>query len=195
MRVRVVITSLFLFIIGCGYSFQGGGTSLPSDVKRIQIPTVENLSTESGLTQLLTESLRDQFERFAVVSIVDDAAEADAVLKIRIIKVNRKTKTTTGRTDTAQQFDTALTVGGELRRVTGALLWSNPSFEVSKTVGATGNVVVSSSSDFAEGGLGASDLASLDSREVVRGQEQEALEKLSVRVARKIYDDSVAPDF
>lgn len=193
---KLVLCLLVLFLVtACGYKFQGSGSILPADVKRIQIPLVENHSTDSALTQLLTEALRDQFERFGVVTVVEDLKDADAVLHFKILKVSRKSRTTTSRTDTAQTFDTSLTVGGDLRRVTGSILWSNPTFLVSRQVGATSDVVVSSSADFAEGTLGASDLASLDSREIVRGQEQEALEKLCDEVARKVYDDAVAPDF
>lgn len=191
----LIVLILISNLLGCGYGFQGSGSILPADVKRIQIPLVENNSTDSSLTSLITEALRDRFERFGVVAVVEEIGDADAVLKAKIIKVSKKSRTVTSTTDTVQQFDTILTMGAELRRVTGPVLWRNPTFTVSRAIGASGNVVVSSSADFAEGNLGASDLGGLDSREVTRGQEAEALEKLAVEAARKIYDESVAPDF
>lgn len=168
---------------------------LPPDVKRIQIPLVENNSTESSLTQLVTEALRDQFERYGVVTIVENVTDADAVLKAKILDVDRKSRTVTSRTDTVEQFDTSLVISAELRKATGQLLWANPSLSISKAVGTSRDVVVSSSADFASGNLSSSDLGGLDTREIARGQEQEALESIAQLAARKIYDDAVAPDF
>lgn len=180
---------------GCGYAFQGSGSILPADVKNVYIPRVENNSTESSLTSTLTEALRDRFERFGVVTVVEDINEADAVLKSRIIKISKSTRTVTSNTDATQQYDTTMTVGAELRRTTGAVLWRNPHFTVTKDFGTSSDIVVSSSADFAGGSLGASDLGGLDTREIARGQEQEALNDLAEQVAKKIYDEAVAPDF
>lgn len=183
------------FASGCGYTFQGSGSVLPADVKKIYIPMVDNNSTETALTQLVTESIRDQFDKYGVVTVVEEINGADAVLKTRILKVSRKPRTVTSNTDTVQQFDTVLTISGELRRSTGPVLWRNPSFTVSRAIGASSDVVTGTSADFASGSIGASDLGSLDSREISRGQEAEALERLATEVARRIYDEAVAPDF
>lgn len=197
VRKLLSIALLFalFFTAGCGYTFQGSGSVLPADVKRIYIPIVENSSTEASLTTMVTESLRDRFERFGVVTVVDSYDQADAALKVRIIKTKKKTRASRSVTDTAQQLDTEVTLSAELRRLSGQVLYRNPNFTVSQAYASSRESVVSSSADFAGGNLGSADLSGLDAREVARGQEQEALNTVSDLVAKQIYDESVAPDF
>ena len=184
-----------LLISSCGYNFHGGGSVLPPDVTRVVIPMVENNSTEPGLSSVVTEALRDQFERFGALSVVDRHAEADAVLEARIMEIDRRTRTVTSATDTALQYDTTLVVAAELRRVTGPVLWRNQRVAASKSFGTTSDAVVTSSADFAAGTIGGGDFANLDDREVGRGQEREALNALAEDIARLIYYEAVAPDF
>lgn len=191
----LIYSCITLLLTGCGYGFQGSGSVLPPDVRRIQIPIVENNSTESQLTQLVTESLRDQFERYGVVTIVEEVTEADAVLKAKILRVSRKARAVTSNTDTVNQFDTTMQISAELRKANGQILWANPSMTITKAVGTSRDLVVSTSADFASGNLSSSDLADQNTREIARGQEQDALENISRLAARKIYDDAVAPDF
>ena len=193
--LAVVLWGLVFILSGCGYSFRGSGSVLPPDVRRIAVPLVENSSPEAGLTLILTEALRDEFERYGAVSIVEDASDADAILKARIVDVRRQTSSVTSKTDTALQFDTTLVMAAELRRVTGGLLWQDRAITVSRPFGATSGVVVTSSAQFSESALGAGDLAGLDSREISRGQEQETLALLAEDVARTVYEKAVAPDF
>lgn len=195
LKFICVIFGILASFNACGYSFQGSGSILPTDVKRIAIPNVQNGSTESGLGTTVTEALREQFERYGAVSVVEDAAEADAVLKAKIIKVAKESRTSSSRTDTALQFDTVMTLAAELRRNNGAVLWQDNNISVSRAFGSTSGVVVTSSSDFAAGSIGSADLGSLDDRDVSRGQEQDALQVLAEQAARQIYDDAVAPDF
>jgi outer membrane lipopolysaccharide assembly protein LptE/RlpB len=199
MVVRVshwlVAVVVILNFTGCGYQFKGSGSALPPDVVKVNIPLAENNTTESGLSLVVTEAIRDRFDRFGVITVVDTAAEADAVLTAKILKIQRESQTATSSTDTVLQARTVLRMSAELRRTTGPLLWSNPSMMVSKAFGTSSEVVVTSSADFAGGNLSASDLASLDTRELSRGQEKKALEDLAEEVARRIYDEAVSPEF
>jgi len=193
-----IIGLIALCLMGCGYAFQGTGSVLPPDVKRVYIPVAENTSTEGGLSTILTEALRDRFERYGVVEVVDDISGADAVLRSRVIKVKRSTGAVTSRTDTTIQQDLTLNMAVELRRVTGPVLWRNMNLSVTRSFGTASGAIVTSSADFAAGSLSASDLAALESggtREVARGQESEALNSLAEKAAQIIYDSAVAPDF
>lgn len=195
-RVQVVIAGILLVALsGCGYTFSGGGSVLPPDVKKVAIPLVDNSSTETGLSTVVTEALRDQFERFGVLTVVEEESEADAVLNARILRVQRETSAVEAKSDAALQRDTTMTLAAELRRTDGPVLWRNTKLVVTKPVAASSDVVVTSSVDFAGGSLGASDIRGLDSREVSRGQDQEALNSLAEQAARVIYDQAVAPDF
>lgn len=182
-------------LVGCGYTFQGSGSILPPDVKKIYIPMVENNSTEPSLTTSLTEALRDQFERYGAVDVVEDLNSADAVLKAKILGLKRSTNTTTSKTDTTLQQDSSISVAAELRRVSGPILWRNPKMSISQTYGTTAGSVNTGSASFAGGSISSSDLAGLSSRELSRGQEAEVLSNMVEQVAKKVYEDSVAPDF
>lgn len=186
---------LLLLLTGCGYVFQGGGSALPPDIKYVQIPLAVNNTAEAGLSSVVTEALRDRFERFGVLFVVDDLSEADAVLETRIVKVQRETRTVTSNTDTDLQLESQLTLACQLRRVTGPVLWRNNNIMVSKAFGTTSDVVVTSSADFAQSSLNANDLAQLGSREVARGQEFDVFETLAEDAAKKVYNEAVAPDF
>jgi outer membrane lipopolysaccharide assembly protein LptE/RlpB len=186
---------LLMIVSGCGYTFQGTGTVLPADVRKIFIPLAENNSTELGLADTVTEALREQFDSYGVVTVVEKQSEADAVLRVTITQVKRSTRSVTSSTNAALQLDTKMSLGAELRRVTGAVLWRDSDISVSKSFGGDRRVVVTSSADFATQSLGAGDITNLDPREVSRGQEQEVLRLLAEDAARQLYDQSVAPDF
>ena len=104
-------------------------------------------------------------------------------------------RTSTSTTDIAQQYDSTLLLSGELKKITGQVLWRNIGFAISRTTGGTSDTVVTSSAGFSMGNLDAGGLSGLSDREIQRGQEQEALETIARLAARKIYDDAVAPDF
>ena len=195
MIFLAALSSTSLFLGGCGYSFQGARTTLPVDVRRIYIPQVENNSVESGFGPILTDALRDQFEKFGAITVVDTRSEADAVLETSVLKVKRTTRTTTGSTDRALQYDTSVTLESYLKRLNGSSIWSAPSMTVSKAFGATTNSVVGTSADFSEGTLSAADLAGLSSQEVLRSQQGSSLRAVASEVARKIYADAVVGGF
>lgn len=194
--VRLLVSVVVFFqLVGCGYTFSGGGSVLPPEIKRVAIPLVENSSTETGLTTVVTEALRDQFERYGVLTVVEESQDADAILNARILKVRRATSTVSARDDGALQQDTSMVLAAELRRTDGPVLWRNKRIVVTKVSATSSDTVVTSSVDFAGGTIGAGDLRSLDSREVSRGQEQEALNSLAEQAARIVYDQAVMPDF
>jgi outer membrane lipopolysaccharide assembly protein LptE/RlpB len=182
-------------VSSCGYAFRGAGSVLPADVKNIYIPRVENASTELGLADIVTESLREEFDSYGTVSVVEKQGEADAILKVVINEVKNTTSTVDPTTNTALQMDTTMLLGGELRRTTGQVLWRENNIKVTKGYAANQNVVVTSSADFASGSISSSDLASLSSRDISRGQEAQALTSLASDAARMVYDKAVAPDF
>lgn len=182
-------------LTSCGYTFRGSGSVLPADIKNIYIPRVENGSTELGLADTVTEALREEFDSYGTVAVVAKQGEADAILKVRIIDVKNTTSTVDPTTNTALQMDTTMFIGGELQRVTGQVLWREDNIKVTKGYAANQTVVVTTSPDFASGSIAASDLASLSSRDISRGQEAQALNSLAEDAARMVYDKSVAPDF
>ncbi len=191
----MMVLVVCVFVNACGYTLQGSGTVLPPDVKAVYIPQVQNNSTELGLSDIVTEALREQFESYGVVTVVDRQSLADAVLNVKILNVTRTTRTVLGTDDTATQMETTMILEGELRRTTGPLLWKNNMIRVAQGVGTDRSAVVTSSAAFASGSISSTDLQRLSSREITRSQENEILPNLAAEAARKIYDGSVAPDF
>lgn len=191
-----LITSLLLLnIAGCGYSFQGSGSILPQDVKTVAIPIAENDTTSPALGQRFTEALRSRFDRYGVVRVIESEGEADAVLDAKILKLENKIRETTSKTDIALESSLVMTVSAELRRRNGQILYRNANLSASDTIAGVGDVVVTSSSGFAQSGIDSGTLGSLGAREVQRGQQSEALENLLDEAAQKIYLEAVAADF
>lgn len=186
---------LITLLAGCGYTLQGSGSILPPDVKKIYIPIVENDSTEGGIANIFTESLRDQFERFGVVEIADESQSADAILNARIKSVKRTSRAVTSRTEVALQYDVTMTVSATLKKRNGTLLYRDENLSLSNAFGASQSGVVTSSTDFAQGITDAAALGNLDSRQLARSQEQQALQQIASLAAARIYQDAVSPDF
>ncbi len=180
---------------GCGYSFQGSGSILPPDIKTVSIPLAENNTTESGLGQRFTESLRSRVDRYGAVKVVDEEEDADAVLVAKVLDVQTEVSDTTSNTDIELESEVVLTVSAELRRKNGQLLYRNARMSISDSAASVGDVVVTSSSQFAQSSIGSGTLDSLGSREVARGQGTQVVEDLIEEASRRIYLDAVAADF
>lgn len=196
---KLAFLLLSLSIFSCGYQFQGSGSILPPDIKTIAIPIAENNTTESNLGERFTESLRSRFERYGVVKIVENEGEADAVLIAKIVDLDSRVSGVTSGTDIETESNLVLTVAVELRKKNGQLLYKNGGLSISDNVAGVKDLVVTSSSDFAQGGLGSDTLGDLGNkagdREVQRGQEDQTVEAMLEEAARKIYLDAVAADF
>ena len=196
-----MIKNLFAAILltitfaGCGYTFQGAGSVLPPDVKKIYIPFAENDSTEGSFGNVFTEILRDQFERYGAVEVTDERSGSDAELISRIKSVKRSTRAVTNSTDIAQQFDTTVVIDARLVKRNGSQLWANPNMQISYAVAASQAGLQAGSSAFAAGLTTDASLARLDPRQFARSQEQSALEQIATTAAQMIYNQAVAPDF
>jgi len=189
------ICLLLSILTGCGYTLAGSGSVLPEDVKTIAVINVINKTTEPGLGPRFTEELRSRFERYGVVKVVDNPAEADAQLKARITEVSASVRNVTGDTDVEVDNDLALTVSAELVKKNGQVLWRNPALRITQSVAGTGSTVVTSSSSFLASGVSASSIGNLSAREVQRGQREQVIDAILEEAARQIYMDAVASDF
>lgn len=192
---RTAIAAVLTTLVGCGYTLQGSGSVLPQDIKSVYIPLADNETTEPGLGQRFTEVLRSRFDRYGVVKVVDRAQDADAILVAKIVNLDSRIRGVKGDTDTALESDLVMTISAELRRKNGQLLYRNGSLQASEEVAGVSDVVVTSSSSFAQGDVGASTLGALGDREVARGQEEQALDDLMEETSRKLYIEAVAADF
>lgn len=189
------IASLLIFTCSCGYQFQGSGSVLPEDIKTVYVERVQNETTYSGVDLQLREAIKDRFDRYGVVTVVDQKDLADAVVSARILSIGTLVKDVTGRSDIELEQDLVISIFAELVTTQGQTLWRNPNLQVTQSIASVGDVVVTSSSDFAQGGISAGTLGSLGSREVARGQAQASFDDLTQEAARQLYLDAVAADF
>ena len=196
----LAVRGLFLVLapfslFACGYAFQGSGSILPSDIQTVAVKLAENDTTEPGLALKLTEKLISRFERYGQVKLVDKPEEADAVLYTKITSLETRTRDVTSQTDIALEQELTMTISAELRRRNGQVLYRNPSMTTYETFAGTSDVVVTSSSEFQQGGISANTLGSLGAREISRGQQEQVLDELLEETARRLYLDAVAAEF
>lgn len=187
--------AILLALSSCGYTFEGSGSILPSDIKTLAIRTAENNTTVPSLGVRFTEKLRSRFERYGAVKVVNPGQPADAELVSRVLSVSTSVADTTGQTDISLEQYIYFTASAELRRRNGQVLYRNPSIRTHENIANTSDVVNTSSSSFASGTISASTLSGLGSREVTRAQQEQALDDLMEEAARKLYLEAVAAEF
>ncbi len=73
---------------GCGYALAGRGSFLPSYIRTVGIPQLENRSTFFQVEQILTEKLRIEFIGRGKYAVSPEAAGADAVLTGEVVGIS-----------------------------------------------------------------------------------------------------------
>ncbi len=82
-----------IFLNGCGYKM---GSTLPSNIKTISIPTFKNLTPEPGVEMSITNEIINQFQIDGSVTVVEDE-EADIRLEGEILEYRREPLRFTGQ--------------------------------------------------------------------------------------------------
>ena len=65
---------------GCGYALAGRGSFLPTYIRIVGIPPIENRSTFQQVEQVLTDKIRTEFIGRGKYTVISDAPGSDAVL-------------------------------------------------------------------------------------------------------------------
>jgi hypothetical protein len=73
---------------GCGYALAGRGSFLPSYIRTVGIPPLENRSTFFRVEEILTEKIRIEFIGRGKYAVTPEIVGADAVLAGEIIGVS-----------------------------------------------------------------------------------------------------------
>lgn len=73
---------------GCGYALAGRGAFLPSYIRTVGIPQLENRSTFFQVEQLLTEKIRIEFIGRGKYTVTPETTGADAVLTGEIMGIS-----------------------------------------------------------------------------------------------------------
>ena len=83
--MKVVIIPLFFFCGGCTFYSMAG--SIPSHIKSISIPLVNNQTAEYGLEQLVTDKILEKFNQEGFLKVINKDI-ANSILRGTISKID-----------------------------------------------------------------------------------------------------------
>ena len=87
MRVWLLI-AVVLASNGCGYALAGRGSFLPTYIRIVGIPPIENRSTFQQVELVLTEKVRNEFIGRGKYRVVTEPTGSDAVLAAEITGIS-----------------------------------------------------------------------------------------------------------
>jgi len=164
--VQVVI--LGGVMAGCGYALTGKLNTLPASIRRIGVPTFENLSTTPELDRIFTEAVRVELQSRGKYLVVPETTGVDAVLTVSIKSVTPVATGFTADTRQASRYAISVIASAEFKEVKAAkAFYMNPSLRVSDEYDVNGSVAVG-------------DLASLFA------QDRNSLERLAKTFAQRL---------
>ena len=124
MRMLLVFALPLLLLVGCGYHFPGKGGTLPGGVQRLHIPLFINQTAKPQLENRLSNRVSEVFARNDNIVIVEQHAQAQAVLEV-VINSYAAVPLSYNQNDVISEYRTTMTLAAKLRQVEdGRLLWS-----------------------------------------------------------------------
>jgi hypothetical protein len=121
----LVVTCVSLLLGGCGYALAGRGSFLPSEIRVVGIPQLQNQSTFFNVEQVLSEKIRTEFIGRGKFRVLPQAMGADAVLTGTVTSISVQP---VGFTDQqlASRYLFVMTMKVEFTETsTSRVLWSN----------------------------------------------------------------------
>ncbi|MDP7472777.1 MAG: LPS assembly lipoprotein LptE [Vicinamibacterales bacterium] len=158
MRVRLrrwvqgaTVALTCLATSGCGYSLAGQGSFLPEYVETIGIPLFVNNTAFFELEQTLTQAVRTEFIGRGNYQVVPEETGVDAVVVGRIVQVQLRPTSFTGRQQ-ASRYAFTLTASIVMRDLRAReVLWENDSLIFTEEYDvATGGGALDASSFFGQ---------------------------------------------
>ncbi len=128
---------------GCGYALAGRGSFLPSYIRLVAIPQLENRTTFLQVEQILTEKVRNEFIGRGKYQVITEPVGADAVLSGTITGISVQP---VGFNDLqlASRYLFTLTMSVRFTDArTNEVLWSNDAltFREEYDLGTTGTAI------------------------------------------------------
>jgi outer membrane lipopolysaccharide assembly protein LptE/RlpB len=159
MRLLVLL-SLLLCLVGCGYNFPGKG-QLPAGVSRVYVPLFTNRTAEPLLENRLSTAVSEVFARNNRLTLVESRDEAEAILD-GVIRSYSTRAISYDSNDDISEYRAQMQVEARLLQVTdGRLLWQ-------------GNAVWDD------------EYAAADDKAVQEDLEREAIDEISLRIAEEL---------
>jgi outer membrane lipopolysaccharide assembly protein LptE/RlpB len=72
-------------LAGCGYALVGRGTNIPDTIQSVYLAPLQNETRRSEVEQILTQALAEELVSRRRFTVVNDAAQADAVIDGSVI--------------------------------------------------------------------------------------------------------------
>jgi outer membrane lipopolysaccharide assembly protein LptE/RlpB len=114
---------------GCGYALAGRGSFLPSYIKTIDIPRVENRTAMSGVEQVLTRKIQEEFIGRGKYTLADPAG-GDAVLRTEIVSFDQQPAGLTDQQLASRYLLTFVIKASFTDTKTKEVLWSNDALTI-----------------------------------------------------------------
>jgi hypothetical protein len=131
---------------GCGYALAGRGSFLPTYIRVVGIPPIENRSQFQQVEQVLTEKIRTEFIGRGKYTVVPDSPGSDAVLSGEILSISLQPVAFNERQLASRyQFILTMKVAFTDSR-TSMVLWSNDAltfreeYELSTSTSSSGTI-------------------------------------------------------
>ena len=128
MKKTLTLAALCLFLIHCGYTLRGTGSSLPPNIKRVDVPMFKNITTRFDLDVKLTQSVIDELVARGKVQVTRDSGNADAILLGEVVAFNVNPIAFSSQ-NTADRYNITIVAKIILRdRSNQKVVFSNPNF-------------------------------------------------------------------
>ena len=120
-----IALALACFGSGCGYSLAGRGSFLPTSIRTVAIPQIENRTNYTQVEQVVTEKIRNEFIGRGKYQVIPDRGGADAVLSGTITSIYLQPAGLTGQQFTSRYLFT-MTMSVQFTNArTNDVIWSN----------------------------------------------------------------------
>jgi outer membrane lipopolysaccharide assembly protein LptE/RlpB len=130
IRVHLRLILLCLSLSSCGYHVAGKADLVPKNVHTIAIPPFANITTRYKLTDHLPQAISRELRARTRYQIVNDADQADAVLRGAVVNYTAFPTIIDQTTGRASGLQVNVTLQVTLtERATGKVIYNRPSYE------------------------------------------------------------------
>ncbi len=125
--------ALIIAVGGCGYGLVGRTSSLPPDIENIYVAPLENKTLRQQVDLILTQRIGEEFLRRPRFTLVNNALEADAVLRGSVNGFHVRPVLFGAAEGRASEYEILVTASMDFRRTdTDEVLWEQPYYSFSE---------------------------------------------------------------
>lgn len=110
---------------GCGYALAGRGSFLPSYIRTVAIPTFVNRTAVTGVEELITRKVREEFIGRGRFTVVPDSEMANATLTGEIVAISSTPAGVTSQQLASRYLITTVIKATFTDNMTKEALWSD----------------------------------------------------------------------